>query len=102
MRLFKISQAIVKQGKLTLLANFFLTLFGFGIIYVSLVASPNIFILTLGLSVGFVCVSLAAYANKAESLDLPAPFTNDPLGWRKAKESYKAETQDKQEGADKQ
>lgn len=41
---------------------------------------------------------IASISNTAESLGLPPPFTNDPLGWRKAKESYK--TEDKKESVD--
>jgi hypothetical protein len=92
MRLPKIIQRMTKQGKLTFLPKLLLTLFGLVIIYISLIAAPNIYVLTLGLCIGFVLVSLVTYANKAEALDLPAPFTNDPLGWRKAKESYKTDT----------
>ena len=33
---------------------------------------------------------------RARALELQPPFTNDPLGWRKAKESYK--TQEDPEG----
>lgn len=88
----KIKNHMIKQGKLSFWAKILLTLSGFGIIYLSLEMSPNIFVLTLGLCIGFVLVSLVTYSNKAESLDLPAPFTNDPLGWRKAKQSYKEET----------
>jgi|LakMenE18May11ns_1017448.scaffolds.fasta_scaffold9393560_2 hypothetical protein len=91
MTITKIKKLMTKQGKLTFWAKFFLTLSGLGIIYLSLAMSPNIFVLTLGLCIGFVLVSLVTYSNKSESLDLPAPFTNDPLGWRKAKQSYKEE-----------
>lgn len=85
----KIKKLMTKQGKLIFWTKFFLTLSGFGIIYLSLAMSANIFVLTLGLCIGFVLVSLVTYSNKAESLGLPPPFTNDPLGWRKAKQSYK-------------
>ena len=37
---------------------------------------------------GMVLMGFSAYATKSATLDLRA-FTNDPLGWRKAKESYK-------------
>lgn len=91
MLITEIKNLMIKQGKLTFWAKFFLTISGFGIIYLSLEMSPNIFVLTLGLCIGFVLVSLVTYSNKAESLDLPAPFTNDPLGWRKAKQTYQTE-----------
>jgi len=29
-------------------------------------------------------------SGRASALNLPTPFTNDPLGWRKAKNTYQA------------
>ena len=96
MTITKIKKLMIRQGKLTFWAKSLLTLSGFGIIFLSLAMSPNIFVLTLGLCIGFVLVSLVTYSNKAESLDLPAPFTNDPLGWRKAKKSYQGDEASKE------
>jgi hypothetical protein len=36
---------------------------------------------------GMVLMGFSAYATQSATLDLRA-FTNDPLGWRKAKKSY--------------
>jgi hypothetical protein len=88
MNFLNIQKFMLKNGRLSLLAKLILTSTGVGVIYLSLVASPNILVLMLGLSLGFLLVSMVTYSNKAESLDLPAPFTNDPLGWREAKKSY--------------
>jgi hypothetical protein len=41
-------------------------------------------------TLGMVLVGFSAYATQSATLDLRA-FTNDPLGWRKAKQSYKEE-----------
>jgi hypothetical protein len=37
---------------------------------------------------GMVLMGFSAYATQSATLDLRA-FTSDPLGWRKAKQSYK-------------
>lgn len=41
--------------------------------------------------VGIFLGAVVGYEGKAKQFGFEAPFTNDPLGWRKAKESYKAE-----------
>ena len=38
---------------------------------------------------GMVLLGFSAYATQSATLDLRA-FTNDPLGWRKAKKSYES------------
>ena len=38
--------------------------------------------------IGGVLGYLGAYGGLARKFGFPAPFTNDPLGWRKAKKSY--------------
>ena len=42
------------------------------------------------LFVSCTLIAIFGVAGRAEALGLK-PFTNDPLGWRKAKESYKAD-----------
>lgn len=47
----------------------------------------------VGVSVVITCIGsaislLGSYEAKAKQFGLQAPFTNDPLGWRKAKKSY--------------
>lgn len=37
---------------------------------------------------GSVVSLIASYEAKARLLGLPAPFTRDPIGWRKAKRTY--------------
>ena len=48
------------------------------------------------LGIGSIILALAllgcaSLSNSATSIGLPPPFTSDPLGWRKAKQSYKAD-----------
>lgn len=42
----------------------------------------------LGGALGYV----GAYGGLAKTFGFPAPFTNDPLGWRKAKKSYEQDS----------
>lgn len=49
---------------------------------------PGWLMLTLCLA-GVVIGAINGYEGKAKQFGYAAPFTNDPLGWRKAKESYK-------------
>ena len=49
---------------------------------------PSWLMLTLCLA-GVVIGAINGYEGKAKQFGFSAPFTNDPLGWRKAKESYK-------------
>lgn len=54
------------------------------------------FLLLLGIFLG----AIVGYEGKAKQFGFQAPFTNDPLGWRKAKKSY--ETQEDSDKAKKQ
>jgi hypothetical protein len=50
----------------------------------------------VGISVVITCIGsaislLGSYEAKAKQFGFQAPFTNDPLGWRKAKQTYKAD-----------
>lgn len=38
-----------------------------------------------------VLLGFVSLSNSATSIGLPPPFSNDPLGWRKAKRSYEAD-----------
>jgi hypothetical protein len=40
------------------------------------------------LFVGIFLGAIVGYEGKAKQFGFEAPFTNDPLGWRKAKETY--------------
>ena len=41
--------------------------------------------------IGVILGYTAAYGGLARKMGIPPPFTNDPLGWRKAKDTYKSE-----------
>lgn len=45
------------------------------------------YVVISGLLIGMILMGFSAYANHSAVLDLRA-FTNDPLGWRKAKATY--------------
>ena len=49
---------------------------------------------------GMVLMGFSAYATQSATLDLRA-FTNDPLGWRKAKKSYQSDEASKESSIDK-
>jgi hypothetical protein len=56
--------------------------------------------LSLFVSIIGCLISLtASYEAKAKLFGYQAPFTNDPLGWRKAKQSYKQEPNEPSEPA---
>jgi|LauGreDrversion4_2_1035121.scaffolds.fasta_scaffold145471_2 hypothetical protein len=42
------------------------------------------------ISAGVVIAYIGIYGRQAKQFGFQAPFTNDPLGWRKAKQSYKS------------
>ncbi len=65
---------------------------GAGLAYLSLSFLPTKFWKLLGLSIGLGIMGIGAYSARASALGLPPPFTNDPLGWRKAKKSYQDES----------
>ena len=41
--------------------------------------------------IGLPISLIGSYEAKAKQFGFPAPFTNDPLGWRKAKKTYKTD-----------
>ena len=83
-------------GKLTLLGVISCVFAGFSLVYLSLEFIPSKWGALLGLCFGLAIAAIGGFSGRANALDLPPPFTNDPLGWRKAKKSYET-----QEDADK-
>jgi hypothetical protein len=83
-----LSDYFLKDGRFTHVGA--LTTFGFGVGIIALVLSfPVIdWVFFGGICIGVVLIALAAYDTQANTLGRPPPFTNDPLGWRKAKKSY--------------
>ncbi len=78
-------------GKLTLFAVISCVVVGFSLVYLSLEFIPSKWGSLLGLCLGLTLAAIGGFSGRANALDLPPPFTNDPLGWRKAKETYKTE-----------
>ncbi len=81
----------VTDGRLTGWGILCLLILGFFVSYVSLVILPSKLLKVIGLSIGLAMMGVGGYSARAAALELPPPFTNDPLGWRKAKETYKAD-----------
>lgn len=81
-------QFFILDGKLTLFGVFLLVIVGFLIVYLSVEYVPWKWGKLIGLSVGLALAGIGGISGRASALDLPPPFTNDPLGWRKAKKSY--------------
>lgn len=79
------------DGKLTVLGVFFLVIVGFLVVYLSVEYVAWKLGKLIGLSVGLALAAIGGFSGEASALDLPPPFTNDPLGWRKAKQTYKKE-----------
>ncbi len=75
-------------GKLTLLGVISCVFAGFSLVYLSLEFIPSKWGALLGLCFGLAIAAIGGFSGRANALDLPPPFTNDPLGWRKAKETY--------------
>ena len=68
-----------------------------GLVVMALALAANVLIIGMGLNnilgwavliASWIAILVFGVAAKAEALG-SKPFTNDPLGWRKAKESYK-------------
>jgi hypothetical protein len=78
-------------GKLTLFGVISCVVVGFGLVYLSLEFIPSKWGALLGLCLGLTIAAIGGFSGRANALDLPAPFTNDPLGWRKAKKTYKTD-----------
>jgi hypothetical protein len=82
-------------GKKIIVNGWFVGRWGFifSIGGLALAVIPWFFDLHVGLSlvltfIGVPISLLGSYEAKARQFGFSAPFTNDPLGWRKAKKSY--------------
>ena len=84
-------ELFLKGGWFTLLGSFSCFFFGLAIIGLVLWLEPQKIISFIGLVSGTVLIGLAGYEARGRALELRPPFSNDPLGWRKAKESYKTQ-----------
>lgn len=81
-------QLLLAEGKLTGIGVMLLFLVGLSILLASIAFSPTVWMWWLGISLGLGCMAVAGFSGRAHALGLPPPFTNDPLGWRKAKATY--------------
>ena len=79
----------LRNGALTLLGVMATVALGVIIAYVSLEYVPWVLGKYLGLSLGIGVAAVGGFSGRAAAIDSPPPFANDPLGWRKAKQSYK-------------
>lgn len=91
MRLF------IQDGKLTLLAELFLgAVVALGLIGIPLLNLPLWLAIPIGLG-AVLAACILMFEGRATAIGLK-PFTNDPLGWRKAKQTY-AQDQEQQSGS---
>jgi hypothetical protein len=79
---------LLADGKLTGVGAVLLFLLGISMMLGAVVYLPTVGMRWLGTSVGLGCMAVAGLSGRAKALGLPPPFTNDPLGWRKAKATY--------------
>ena len=86
-------RTFIKDGYLTFFGASCVVLVGLGLIYLSLEFLPYRWLKIGGTSLGLAIAGIGGFNGRAHALGLPPPFTNDPLGWRKAKETYKTENE---------
>jgi hypothetical protein len=86
----KLFHGLFIDGKLTLAGGGLLLIAGIFTIYLSFAFLPGAILKVLGASTGLAMAAVAGFGGRAQGLGIK-PFTNDPLGWRKAKKSYKAQ-----------
>ena len=82
----------LQRGFLTFLGVFVCVILGFSLVYVSVEFLPYVWLKVLGLSLGLGLAAIGGFSGRASALGLTPPFTNDPLGWRKAKKSYQPQS----------
>ena len=78
-----------KSGNMKSRVTFLIGLVGGVLVLVPLYYSWHALIVIPCFVLGMVLMGFSAYATQSATLDLRA-FTNDPLGWRKAKNTYQA------------
>jgi hypothetical protein len=79
---------LVQDGRLTWIAEIFLgAVVLFGLLGIPFFNVPFWLAIPIGVA-ALLAAAILMFEGRATALGLK-PFTNDPLGWRKAKESYK-------------
>jgi hypothetical protein len=92
--------ALVKDGRLTVISE--IILIGFvliGFLGIPLFGMPLWLAVPVGLA-SVISAGLLIFEGAAASIGLK-PFTNDPLGWRKAKKSYLSDEAAKESSTEK-
>jgi len=84
----KVGEFFIKDGKATQLGGLVAQLLAFAAIVAVIGFGYNDIFGWLILSISGVVILIFGMAYGAQALGLK-PFTNDPLGWRRAKETYK-------------
>lgn len=84
-------ERIVRNGRFTNLGALLTFFVGLSIIAGVVIWPVNALVFGGGICLGLVMIGLSGYEANASALGLPPPFTRDPLGWRKAKQSYEAD-----------
>ncbi|WP_029463519.1 hypothetical protein [Serpentinimonas barnesii] len=77
-----------QRGNMKARVALLIGLLGGLLVLLPLYFSWHAFIVIPSFVLGMIFMGFSAYATQSATLDLRA-FTNDPLGWRKAKGSYK-------------
>lgn len=91
---------LVKNGRLTNLSSFLVVLIPAGCIFGVLYFQPNFWMGTILIALGVMVGVIGIGAGAAESVGI-SPFTNDPIGWRKAKKSYEQDTSPQSDDSEK-
>jgi hypothetical protein len=79
---------VIRDGQLTNRGTLLLGIVGASLIAYTLLFAEIFWLGLLSFFIGCGLLGFAGLSNSATSIGLK-PFTNDPLGWRKAKQSYK-------------
>jgi hypothetical protein len=92
----------LKDGRLAFTGALLTVVFGLAITYLSIAWLPSTWLKVLGLSIGLGVALLGSFSGRATALGIPPPFTNDPLGWRKAMKSYDSQVSGESGNSEKQ
>ena len=86
----------IRDGNLTGIAALLSLSLGFLTLFITFKFVTTKFWAIFGFLFAFFFFLLAGYSGRAKALGLK-PFTNDPLGWRKAKRTYEQKEKDEQD-----
>lgn len=83
---------VFRAGRITLIGSICLVLLGLFAVVLSLLYLPSSALKIVGLSIGLAIAAIGGFSGRASALDLPPPFSQDPLGWRRASRKLTART----------